>query len=310
MPCYHPIPVWQKRDQNGLPEFTKNGKKSLTFNNSNAILSSKFDIPCGQCIGCRQAKSLDWAIRCIHEAKFHEYNYFITLTYNDENLPENGSLCKRDLTLFFKRLRKRLGNGIRYYGVGEYGTNYLRPHYHILLYMLENFQDIVKAYSKDYKGRVGKVDFFQSDILDEIWSHGYCLITDISFNTAAYVARYIHKRHYGTNADAHYGDRIPEFAVMSRRPGIGRKFYDKYRSDLYNYDQCVVREGFILKPPKYYDRIYDIDNPEHLKKLKEARKLKALSHTNDTTPERLSARKECQREKFLRTKKRNFEKFG
>ena len=101
-------------------------------------------IPCGKCIGCRLDKAQDWATRSLIEAKQWKNNCFITLTYNDKNLPKNGSLYKRDMTLFWKNLRyyhkgaeSRIYKGreeypIRYFSCGEYGGEKGRPHYQLI----------------------------------------------------------------------------------------------------------------------------------------------------------------------------------
>ena len=95
----------------------------------------KFTIlPCGQCYACRLNKSRDWATRCVLEAKMHDKNCFITLTYNDDNLPQDLSLHKEDFVKFMKRLRKNTGEKIRFYMAGEYGSLYQRPHYHACLF--------------------------------------------------------------------------------------------------------------------------------------------------------------------------------
>ena len=114
------------------------------------------EVPCGKCMACRQQKRKEWSMRVLHESTEYRNECFTTLTYSDDNLPENGSLVKRDLQLFFKRLRKALppSQKIRYFACGEYGDTYFRPHYHTILFNLglgEADQDIINnAWGKVY----------------------------------------------------------------------------------------------------------------------------------------------------------------
>ena len=95
--------------------------------------SSYVALPCGQCHGCRLERSRQWAVRCLHESTLHAQNCFITLTYDDANLPTNGSLYYPDFQKFVRSLRDA-GYIFRYYMAGEYGSNFDRPHYHSILF--------------------------------------------------------------------------------------------------------------------------------------------------------------------------------
>lgn len=129
---------------------------------------------------------------------------------------------------------------------------------------------------------------------------GQSEIGSVTFESAAYVARYILKKHTGKHADRHYemvdpvtGEihrRNSEYTTMSRRPGIGKTWFDKYNSEVYPYDEVIVR-GKAVKPPKYYDRQYEIIAPEEAKKLS-ARRRKNIDHANNT-PKRLRVREVC-----------------
>jgi hypothetical protein len=164
------------------------------------------------------------------------------------------SLSKRDLQLFFKRLRKQLCFPVRYYAAGEYGDKTFRPHYHVCLFGYD-FPDRVLFKRTD----VG--DLYISQSLIDIWGKGHCLIGGLSFESAAYVARYCVKKIVGKDADAHYAGRQPEFALMSRRPGVGAGWLAKYGSDVYPSDQLIVR-GFPSKPPRYFDDRMSLTSPE------------------------------------------------
>lgn len=208
-------------------------------------------LPCGQCMACRLNKSRDWATRCVLEAKMHEQNCFITLTYDDAHLPSDYGLQKKDFTNFIKRLRKNTGAKIRYYAAGEYGDLYSRPHYHACIFGWKP-DDLVL-----YTVRNG-INLYLSETLLKAWQYqGYVTVGDVTFESAAYVARYVTKKITGDRAEEYYCGRQPEYTVMSRRPGIGAKFFEMYSTDIYGKDFLVIRDQIKCKPPKYFDRIYD-----------------------------------------------------
>lgn len=178
-------------------------------------------VPCGKCLSCRCDYSREWSNRMILELKDHPKAMFVTLTYNNDNLPisDQGypTLCKRDVQLFFKRLRKHfVGVTIRYYLAGEYGIRTNRPHYHAIIYGigLDDFTDI------DYRGcnEIGS-PFYTSPTLEKIWSHGFVLFSDVSWRTCNYVARYVLKKQVQT--DDVDGVALRPFNLSSRNPGIG-----------------------------------------------------------------------------------------
>lgn len=204
-------------------------------------------VPCGRCIGCRIEKSRTWAIRIMCESRLKEENRFLTLTYEKDI----HTLNKKDIILFVKRLRKRVGEKLRYYQCGEYGERHWRPHHHMILFGYK-FTD-EKIWPEPSKSGERQ---YVSDTLNGLWGNGMCWIGDVTFDSAAYVAGYVTKKF--TNKDAeeikkHYQGRLPEYATMSRRPGIGAGFVDKYYSDIYNGDRCLVRKGVEIHPPRYFD---------------------------------------------------------
>lgn len=264
MPCTSPIDGWQPINGGSLYF----GRERP---NSRAVT-----IACGQCADCRLKKSVDWAIRCLHEAHLHDHNCFVTLTYDDANLPESGSLYKPHLQKFFKRLRKHFGSGadIRYYACGEYGDHTQRAHYHACIFGID-FHDKIP-----FK-RTGEHTLYVSETLNKIWGHGHTSVGDITFETAAYTARYVMKKTTGkackryVQLDHETGELIPlvqPFAAMSLRPAIGRRWLEKYHSDIYNANKdFVVLRGKKLKPPKYYDTIYDNIDNDRLEEIKSQR---------------------------------------
>lgn len=224
----------------------KRGKDFL-FDSSQKLVY----LPCGQCYACRIARSRDWAVRCVLEARaFGDENCFITLTYNDDHLPKDLSLHKEDFQKFMKRLRKNSGLKIRYYMCGEYGDLYQRPHYHACLFGYKP-KDLVLLFQKN------GVKLYRSSFLEKCWTFGFVTVGNVTYESAAYVARYILKKQTGLSADAHYNGRLPEYTNMSLKPGIGTSYFEKYSDEVYNRDFVVVRDGIKAQVPRYFDSIYD-----------------------------------------------------
>lgn len=291
MPCYNP----RQAIVVGVTDTGKRKIKFASFQDSKDFNSpiEKLKVPCGLCVGCRLQRSRDWAVRCLHEASVHKNNSFITLTYDDEHLPAGGELSKRDWQLFMKRFRKALGGKqVRFYMSGEYGEKFSRPHYHAIVFGFD-FPDRTPL------GRSRTL--YTSRFLSEVWGKGHCVIGAVTMNSAAYVARYVMKKHYGPSAEAHYEfldefgeyrQREREFSLMSRRPGIAREWYDQFAaSDVYSKDYVTVN-GKEFRPPKYYDRQYELADPKEFAKLKRKRKETALELEAENTWERLKEKEQ------------------
>lgn len=270
MPCYHPLPGWVGKTRNA-----RTGRRPIVFKLEEGFKDRPVPIPCGTCIGCQLEKARQWAVRCEHEAASHQDNCFVTLTYAPENLPAHGSLQLRDLQLFMKRLRERFPHKIRFFGCGEYGESLERPHYHVLLFGHE-FQD--KEYLRTTPG--GDV-LFRSAELEELWPYGFCSIGAANFRSAGYVARYALKKVKGSAAAEHYGKRAPEFLVMSRRPGIGRAWVERFWRDVYPRDELVVN-GAVSKPPRYYDDVATKLAPEAVQEVKTRRRGRGATNPEGT----------------------------
>lgn len=258
MSCYTPLRCYEG-------PVKKNGKLSIVWKKSASWRGVELNLPCGQCIGCRLEKARQWAVRCMNEASQFDDNSFVTLTYDEKNLPDGGSLSLRDFQLFMKRLRKKYGSGIRYFHCGEYGDGLLRPHFHAILFNID-FKDKTL-----WSVRNGN-RFYRSDDLESIWEKGFSVIGDVTFETAGYVARYCTKKVTGAMAEKHYGVLKPEYATMSRRPGLGTAWYKEWKDDVYPSDFMVVN-GVRCKPPRYYDGKIEVENKPIFEKVKEARKL-------------------------------------
>jgi len=262
-------------------------------------------VPCGQCIGCRLERSRQWAIRCVHEAQLHEDNSFITLTYNNENLPPDGSLRLKDFQDFMKRLRARTGVRIRFFHCGEYGPKFGRPHYHACLFGYD-FPDRV------YFKTVNKSRLYTSELLSSLWPVGFSTVGDVTFESAAYVARYIMKKVTGAKAEDHYwkidemtgevSEVRPEYTTMSRRPGLASEWYEQFHDDVYP-DDFVVLRGNTYRPPKFYDRRFEIADPDQYAALKERRQESMRKHHANNTPERLAVREKVKRAQIAQLKR-------
>ncbi|WNK14885.1 MAG: replication initiator protein [Microvirus sp.] len=277
MPCFKPIDVPRK-----------------------GFVDLRVTVPCGGCIGCRLEKARQWATRITHEAQLHSVTSFVTLTYDTEHLPPGGSLRPRDFVLFMKRLRKNLGSRIRFFHCGEYGDDDGRPHYHAIFfgYMPGDLEIWTQK-----KGH----ELFTSASLDKIWGHGQCFIGQVTHKSAAYVAKYTLKKITGDIADTHYrridpetGETFqlhPEYATMSRRPGIGSDWFTQYRNDVYPRDYVVAQGKITGKPPAFYDRILKRDSPELHDRLKAMRVTQASAPDKraNQTPARLAVRETVKR---------------
>lgn len=276
MPCFHPLKGFK-----GL-----NG--GISWSPSQSFVDLKMQVPCGQCIGCRLERSRQWAVRMMHEAKLHPDNCFLTLTYSPEHLPEDWSLNKRHFQLFMKRLRKKVSpKRISFFHCGEYGDKNGRPHYHAIVFN-HNFDDR-KVWSKNGRGDV----VYTSEVLNELWALGECFIGNVSFESAAYVARYCLKKVVGTKAAEYYRrcnpvtgelyDLVPEYATMSLNPAIGKAWFDRFGNDVRAYDGVVVA-GVLTRAPRYYDKLR---GKSSMRKVKRKRLFKTLEHFADNTDVRL-----------------------
>ena len=188
MPCYHPL----QAEFRILPS----GKKELMFRSygtERAIkafesgvphdFSSIVRLPCGRCMGCKLERARQWAMRCMHEASLYDKNCFLTLTYADNKLPSDRSVNRRHVQLFLKRLRRAYPKAvIRYFGCGEYGERLGRPHYHLCVFGFDFPDKLLHTISGGHK-------LYRSASLEALWGFGHCLIGDLTFESAGYVAR-------------------------------------------------------------------------------------------------------------------------
>jgi hypothetical protein len=301
VPCYHPLQAYK----------TAAGEVVFYESARHDIVRS-LSLPCGQCVVCRLERSRQWAVRCMHEASLYERNCFLTLTYNDENLPKDMSLHYDHFQKFMKRFRKShkgfepSSNGkypIRYYMAGEYGEQFGRPHFHACVFNYD-FDDKVFFKSTGSGSRI-----YTSATLEGLWPYGYSSIGDVNFQSAAYVARYIMKkitgkvhvddsgkvvdpeRHY-EHCDLETGElvkRTPEFNKMSLKPGIGFDWFQEYKTDVYPHDYVIVN-GKKVRPPRFYDKKFKVEHPEEFEVIEFNRESSARKRYEDNTDERLAVK--------------------
>lgn len=168
--------------------------------------------PCGQCLPCRFNRRRLWTWRMYYESQCHAESSFVTLTYDDEHLPEGGTLVPVHYRNFLKRLRRRIEpNRIRFFAVGEYGDLSQRPHYHLAIFGLGPRSD---------------------KIIADCWNFGFVQVAEFNNLTAQYIAGYVVKKMTAKD-DARLNGRHPEFARQSNRPGIGAKAMEMLAQSLH-----------------------------------------------------------------------------
>ena len=321
MPCYSPLKGWKDEETGGI-KFRRDGARE------------EMEVACGQCLGCRLDHSRMWAMRICHESALHEYsggNCFITLTYRDPiecnaeqlkdslHIPFDWSLYKSHFRNFMKRLRKAVyPNKVRFYHCGEYGRickhgfdldvikcpscRVGRPHYHACIFGWTPAD--LEPYSSDGNGGLR----YTSPALERIWKYGFVDVGELTFESAAYVARYCLKKVTGVNAWDHYlvelddGTQVflqDEYSTMSRRPGIGAGFYRQFKDDMFPHDMVPVPgSGVFRKVPRYYQELFAMEDPQTLEQIKAMRRKFKDEHADEYTPERLMAKYNVQKAKL------------
>lgn len=267
-------------------------------------------LPCGQCIGCRLERSRQWAIRVMHEAQSWEDSCFVTLTYDDLHVSVEKSLEYGDFQRFLKRLRKAVFPvRVRFFACGEYGEECLncqkakrdcccgrwvpttgRPHFHAAVFGYAFRGDRVP-----FKKTGGGFMVDRSAQLERLWPLGFSSVGELTFESAAYIARYVTKKVTGDKAEGHYR-RVdsetgevrwlqPEFVHMSLKPGIGAEWFKKFGSEVYPLDRVIAR-GVPSKPPKFYDVLFGRTAGDELELVKAGRVERAKAR-GDNSDDRL-----------------------
>lgn len=244
-------------------------------------------LPCGSCIGCRKARSKEWAERCLHELESWKESSFVTLTYSDEYLPLGGNLVKSHLQLFIKRLRETIreeGRSIRYFACGEYGKKYGRPHYHVILF------------------GIGTRD---KDIVCGVWPQGRMHLGSVTFASCRYVANYVLDKD-SVKTDPLSGVHTAKpFQIQSQ--GLGRDWLDK-NADQVAYDVGLREKGIVKGMPRYYrkrlgDRLCqdDIDQRAKRRIVETADDYKRHGLTDKRSVAEYERKQRAQREEELKS---------
>ena len=236
-------------------------------------------IPCNKCHHCKMNYARDWSTRAQLEMQFHKQSSFLTLTYDDDHLPDSASLEKRDYQLFMKRYRKHLatyeqGKKIRYLACGEYGERLGRPHYHALIFghQFDDLQRIENAPSGEPQ--------YQSETLNQLWGKGRCTIGEANGRTANYIAAYVSKKQTGYKRNEAFGRADLDTGewteieapglFMSRMPGIGARFYENFKTDVFPSDELIIKGKRYPVPPYYYSLLKQND-PELFAQVRDKR---------------------------------------
>lgn len=259
------------------------------------IVTDFVEIPCGQCHECRLNRAREWANRCLFEMEYHKQSLFVTLTYDEKHIPKNkvinpdgevttvATLNKKHLSDFMKYLRqeyaKEHDNKLRFFGCGEYGSKTHRPHYHVIIFGLEldAINDLTFRHTNFQGDR-----FYTSKMIDKVWKKGLAVVSECTWESCCYTARYIMKKQLGKGAKEYYEDMCiePEFTQMSRMPGIGKQYYLDH-PEIFEKDFISIatgKGGRDIYPPKYFERLYEADFPDEAALRKEKRQQSAEKH--------------------------------
>lgn len=314
MSCYNPIIGFPTGEitKNGKRKYEWHNAKSIGYDPRDKYFANCVTVPCGKCIGCKLDYSKKWADRMLLELQKTGKGLFVTLTYDNEHAhwtmwedtgisildnslqeecckkgwyfdgnhwckPLYATVDKRDCQLWMKSLREYYdGIRIRFYLCSEYGPKTLRPHYHCILFGIDrgDIGDCVLVGQNE----LGQ-NYYKSEILKKIWKNGNVLVSDVSYQTMAYVARYVNKK---LVEDSHYAERNveKEFCLMSRRPGIGRSYLEDHPEciNYVNINISTEKEGKKINTPDYFLRVSEKDNSEKIAALKKKKlKLARLS---------------------------------
>jgi len=322
MPCFNPTRVLTR---NGHIDWSADWR----YPHGNV---KRLNLPCGHCLGCRQSNARDWSIRSYHEAMGHTSTWrdpdtkiegtvlnasVITLTYDDEHLPDSSYLHHNDFQRFMKRLRihrerhSPTSQPVRYFMCGEYGGKTGRPHYHAIVFG-ESFDDRYK--SVDLNGKTIEMSY----LLDHLWSQpphpksppthiGRCTVDSFHYSAAAYVAGYIAKKLLAPNqtgpithtVDTSTGQTTtrhpaPEYRRMSRGTKTTRGLGFKWIMDpanmtrTYELDAVEINQ-YKFHPPAYYDGLHRKERPTAHAELLERRAQAGHDSALKWTPERCEA---------------------
>lgn len=308
MACFQPRRCWFKWD-GGRPLFQfPIGEDPLDYVEGVAR--------CRRCIGCKSDRARDVSLRASHEARFVGVASFLTLTYDDAHLPWDtlrlsdagrrqalrwpnsvlpfrGSLRRRDVVLFMKRLRKALWEShavrVRAYVVGEYGGRNLRPHYHLCLFGFD-FRDDRRAAGESKQGH----PMFTSAQLSALWGMGMCWVNEMGQEVAQYAAKYALKSQ-GERCELRMTrdgvvEIAPPFDGLPRGKALGLPWLDQFWSDVFPRGLVVLRGGVELPAPAAYMKVLKERDEDLFEAIAEQRSIEGLKRLEDFMPQRLEAR--------------------
>lgn len=243
-------------------------------------------VPCTQCLNCRILKSREWSARLGAESKCWPYTYFLTLTYNDENIPDvevdkhylTGEKCVKvptlnteDVKKFIQRYRYNVDKDCTYFYSGEYGTKTHRPHYHLILFTKAKL-DIHKI-EKDWEIASDGV----CDLLSDMWNLGNVRVAIANGQRLKYVAQYTQKKYATKNDGFDYGERKVEFTSMSKKIPLGYKYFQQKKKEILKTDRLISIDVPVVSIPnsflKYGLKVGDLTYKE-VEKIKARRLIK------------------------------------
>ena len=212
---------------------------------------------CGRCVFCLIKKRKDWSYRCWIEHRHSIGSMFVTLTYDEQNVPDYKCLVKSDLQKYMKRLRKRVDSKIRYYAVGEYGTLHGRPHYHVLLFNVMHYDEVH---------------------VRESWSKGQVHVGKVNAASIMYVLKYVVQPEQSTNK------LQKPFVLMSRAYGIGGAYLsddvvDWHRRTKTTY--CRMHDQKVGMPKFFRDKIFYKEYDKAVTREKIKKQIEADKVRND-----------------------------
>lgn len=264
----------------------------VVFSKPSGHSGRTIQLPCKQCLHCRLTHAAEWGTRFMAESLFHGNSWFLTLTQDDEHASAWSSLDKAVLQAFWHRWRER-GAKLRYGACGEYGDNTHRAHYHAAVFG----PDIpgLEFFRKNERGE----RLYTSDWLSELWGRGFVTVAPLDAGTAGYVAGYCLRDMRAKQAgwydtvtpSGEYVERALPFFTMSRRPGIGRGFVERYGAQ-FEAGDFMIAGGRKVPTPKYFHRVLEAQSPELAAELQLRREAEVYSDRakRERRPGRLEAK--------------------
>lgn len=234
-------------------------------------------VPCGTCILCREEQARQAAIRIAHEAATCQTNAFVTLTYADTTLPLYGSLNYADLTKFLKRARKTFGK-LRYYAVGEYGDQSLRPHYHLCIFGHDFTENRIITRTNPHL-------LWTQEALTRCWGLGRVEVGALTFETARYTASYVTKKLRSKQRYVRIDETTGELITVEQprafmSDNLGKEWWIQHGHQLEHNDYVIIN-GKKQKPPRAYDRWLGEIKPTAIQEIKSNREKKAKPSTKN-----------------------------